>query len=367
MKEPIVTIFVTVYNIEEYLDRFFACLKEQTVQNYEVLLIDDGSDDGSLAVCRKYACEDNRIKILTTEHIGISAVRNMLLPQIKTPFATSLDGDDFFDKDYLKHLLDAQEKYNADLVISNVIYLYDNGKEFKRFSPRAEECFCKDEFANVVPALLLEDRLNYLYGKLYRTEYLNDIRVEDDVRQGSDTMINIQYVTKISSIAVIEDYDYSHIFFRTRSVTSYSQDNKFWRLVRIHYFIYDTAKDNGLLNDAMIDAVDQRVLLSGWLCCSNINRSRDSEKNKIERIRKITNSEEYLSAFRRQKERGNTDKLELVIVPGAEEDYIRLVNLVRKENKRNERIRRLRKLCPDFAFRFYHNTKIKLGLLPHEK
>ena len=203
-----VTIFVTVYNIEKYLERFFDCLDKQTFKDYQLLIIDDGSTDNSLSICQAYAEKNSQTKVVPIEHIGISAARNKILGMLDTEFATSLDGDDYFEPDYLKHLMDAQKKYNADYVISNVIYANPEGVETSRFIPRKEAFYTKEQLPDIVPTLLEEDRLNYLYTKLYRTEYLKDIRVEPDVKQGSDTMINMQYTLRINNLAVIDEYDY---------------------------------------------------------------------------------------------------------------------------------------------------------------
>ena len=136
MGKSIVTIFVTVYNIGKYLDRFFDCLDKQTFSDYKLLMIDDGSTDNSLSICRAHAEKDSRIEVVSIEHVGISAARNKILGMLDTEFATSLDGDDYFEPDYLKHLMDAQKKYNADFVISNVIYDNQESVETSRFITR---------------------------------------------------------------------------------------------------------------------------------------------------------------------------------------------------------------------------------------
>ena len=106
-----ITIITTVYNIAPYLERFFKCLGEQTFTDYEALIVDDGSTDNSLEICRAHAENDDRIRLVELEHTGISGARNTALGLLQTPFAASLDGDDFFERDYLKHLVDAQKKY----------------------------------------------------------------------------------------------------------------------------------------------------------------------------------------------------------------------------------------------------------------
>lgn len=78
MEKCPVTFFVTVYNIEKYLERFFDCLDKQTFKDYQLLIIDDGSTDNSLSICQAHAEQDNRIQVVPIEHVGISSARNKI-------------------------------------------------------------------------------------------------------------------------------------------------------------------------------------------------------------------------------------------------------------------------------------------------
>ena len=363
MSDKTVTIFVTVYNIEEHLERFFDCLKKQTYADYKVLMIDDGSADNSLAICERHALEDDRIRVISVEHIGISAARNLAFENLDTPYAASLDGDDYFDKDYLKHLMDAEEEYGADLVISNVIYVYENGVEKSRFPERSRGYYEKKDFSGLLPALLDESRLNFLYAKLYKTELLRDVRVEPDVMQGSDTMINCMYLQKTRSIAVIEDYDYCYVQYKKRSVTSYSGREAFNRLCRINSFVEKSMEDAGYMTDEMRRVIDGRFFFSGTSYLSRVGLSDTPLKEQYRIASEVVNSEEYLAAYRRQSEAGNIQGYSfLVPIPGKERDYVDHVRTIKKENEKNERLKSLREKCPEPVFRLWHGAKSRLGI-----
>lgn len=371
MSERMVTVFVTVYNIETYLERFFECLNAQTFTDYEVLIIDDGSTDGSLAICQRHAREDDRIRILSVDHIGISAARNLAFENIRTPYAASLDGDDYFDKDYLKHLTDAVRTYQSDLVLSNVIYITETGKEKERFVFRPQSCYTRDDFPSLLPALLEENRLNFLYAKLYRTALLKNVRVESNVMQGSDTMINIMYLENVRSIAIIEDYDYYYVQYSSRSVTSYSGTDFSDRLFRINLFLRDKAKAYGFLNEEMQDVIDRRILFSGRASLTKIGMSQTSMKKSYRLASNIVNNEEYTAAYHRQKNAGKLDAYRKrychdAIAPGAEKDYVDYVRAIQKQKKKAARLGRWREICPDTLFNIWHNTKVKLGIARKE-
>ncbi len=366
MNDRKVTIFVTVYNIEKHLDRFFAYLKAQTYTDYEVLIIDDGSTDNSRAICEEHAKTDDRIRVISVDHIGISAARNLVLSKLDTPFATSLDGDDYFDKDYLKHLMDAQKKYNADLVLSNVILVYEDGTERNRFAPREEGFYEAKDFPRILPALLIEERMNYLYAKLYKTELLKNVRVEPDVMQGSDTMINFMYLKNARSIAITENYDYYYVQYQKRSVTSYTGADYFKRLYRINQFLLDKTEEYGWLNDEMLRVIDCRILHVGRNTLLRIAKSQDSKQNKYLRASDVTNSEEYLCSYHRLKNRDQLDSYrdrynDDPIAPGEEKSYIDHVSSLEKETKMNDRLKQLRLKCPDPVFNIWHKLRTITG------
>ena len=361
MEKCPVTIFVTVYNIEKYLERFFDCLDKQTFKDYQLLIIDDGSTDNSLSICQAYAEKDSRIKLVSIEHVGISAARNKILGMLDTEFATSLDGDDYFEPDYLKHLMDAQIKYNADFVISNVISVNPEGVETSRFIPRKEAFYTKEQLPDIVPTLLEEDRLNYLYTKLYRTEYLKDIRVEPDVKQGSDTMINMQYTLRINNLAVIDEYDYHNYRYKTRSVTSYSGTDYFWRLYRINKYIYDLMEQNGLLSHKMLRSIDIRILLSGRLALSRIGCLDANMKTKLAAAHKTIFSNEYLLSYNRLKEEGQLETTHFkVIHPGEEEAFLYMCAKWARKRKKRQRKDKILKYTPKCVVKAYHKIKKRL-------
>ena len=357
MEKCPVTIFVTVYNIEKYLERFFDCLDKQTFKDYQLLIIDDGSTDNSLSICQAYAEKDSRIKLVSIEHVGISAARNKILGMLDTEFATTLDGDDYFEPDYLKHLMDAQIKYNADFVISNVISVNPEGVETSRFTPRKEAFYTKEQIPEILPELINENRMNYLYTKLFRTKYLKGIRVEPDVKQGSDTMINMQYVIHINNLAVIEDYDYHYVNYTTRSVTSYCGTDFFWRVYRIHNFIYDVSEKNGFMSDQMLFAIDKRIMNSGRYALFHITRLDIKVKDKLAYAHKVIHSDEYLRSYNRLKKNGQLETLGFkVFHPGEEDEYILRMHKRKRKNQ-------ILKYTPKFVFNTYHNIKKILGLL----
>ena len=352
----VLTVIVTVYNIAEYLPRFFKSMSEQTFRDYCLLMVDDGSEDDSLSVCNEYAAKDDRIKVVSLEHVGIAKARNIAMTYINTEFTAYADGDDYVDPKYLQHLMDAQKKYDADWALSRVAYHSENSNAIDGCFPERGEMFIgKDDFPGKIPMLLDDRRLNYLYGKVYRSSLLRDIRVEDDVRQGSDTMINCQYIRNIKSIVLTDDLDYHYIKYDNRSVTSYSGKDAYERICRINRFVFAEMDNQGLLTSEMIKTIDKRVLLSAVWVIDKIIASEQPEEIKAKQITDILRDSFYVASYDRQRAHIKEFPFE-VIMPQNGTEYLNRINRQLRINMLKAEIL---KKCPKFIIDIYHLVKLK--------
>lgn len=105
--QGLVSIVISVYNIEALLPRCLESISAQTYRNLEILLIDDGSTDGSGRLCDEFAATDPRVRVIHQENRGLWAVRNRGVDEAKGEYVSFPDGDDIFDKDYIQLLYEA--------------------------------------------------------------------------------------------------------------------------------------------------------------------------------------------------------------------------------------------------------------------
>lgn len=113
MQDPLISVIVPVYNIKEYLPRCVRSVCDQTYENLEILLVDDGSTDGSGALCEKLAAEDPRIRVLHKENGGSSSARNLGLDHAKGSYIGFVDSDDHIDADMYRLLYEAIARYRV--------------------------------------------------------------------------------------------------------------------------------------------------------------------------------------------------------------------------------------------------------------
>lgn len=123
-----VSIVVPVYNIENYISKCIESLMKQSYKNIEIILVDDGSLDGSLSVCNAYMKKDNRIKVIKKNNGGLSDARNAGLLASKFDYICFVDGDDYVEMDYVKRLIETAVLHNADIVGCAFTWVYESGE-----------------------------------------------------------------------------------------------------------------------------------------------------------------------------------------------------------------------------------------------
>lgn len=168
------SIIVPVYNAEKFLDKCITSLLSQTVTDFEVLLIDDGSEDKSLDICRKFAAKDNRVKVFSQGNYGQSKARNVGLENAVGEFIAFTDSDDWVDSDYYEKLIDAAIRYNADVACASIIRERKNSKKF-RINYTSEKCYL---FAQEKIDAAKVPNMCYVWNKVYRTSFLKEINLK---------------------------------------------------------------------------------------------------------------------------------------------------------------------------------------------
>lgn len=172
-KEPLVSIVIPVYNVSAYLPECLESLMYQTYPNIEILVIDDGSTDGSGEICEAYARKDSRIRLFHQENHGISFARNVGISRARGEFLMFLDSDDWVERDAVEILLRAMLPSRADIVIAGY------AEEYKGKTVRPslhQEPFFTVSGASVLPDFFGGRISGLPWDKLYRAGCFEEIR-----------------------------------------------------------------------------------------------------------------------------------------------------------------------------------------------
>lgn len=123
---PRISIGVPFHNVEEYLPQCLDSILRQTFTDFEVIMVDDGSTDGSFEICQKYAAKDSRFKLIHQENGGVAKARNNCLRHMTGDFIAWVDSDDWIEDDYFERLIRTQERTGADMVCIGIKTFMNN-------------------------------------------------------------------------------------------------------------------------------------------------------------------------------------------------------------------------------------------------
>ena len=188
--KTLISIIVPIYNVENYLRQCLDSIMNQTYQNFECLLINDGSPDNSADICREYVSKDSRFRYFEKENGGVSSARNLGIEHSKGEYITFIDSDDWVESDYLEVLYRALLEEQADIAIStykqfnmddNCYYLHSYQRGYDR------KVFTNAELVDSLPLLYRYDSTyNFVSCKLVSREILKYIRFNLSTSYGED-------------------------------------------------------------------------------------------------------------------------------------------------------------------------------------
>lgn len=202
---PSVNIIVPVYNAEACLRRCVESVLNQEYADFELLLADDGSRDGSGRICDEYAAADSRVRVFHKENSGVSDSRNLCLDQARGRYLQFLDADDWITANATKLLVQAMEEHLCDLVISDFYRVVG-----ERVSPKGDideaQVLSREEYASH----MMENPANYYYGvlwnKLYRREIVerHHLRMDPAISWCEDFMFNLEYIRRAETFFALQ-------------------------------------------------------------------------------------------------------------------------------------------------------------------
>lgn len=162
-----ISVIVPVYNVEKYLERCMSSLLNQTFDDYEILLVDDGSTDSCSAICEKYI-DNERVKVFHKQNGGLSDARNYGLERASGKYVTYIDSDDYVSKDYLKYLYDLIQKENADMSCCGYVRTDNSNEQFNLNNDAYQVCDGKEACSKML--IDLDFKLVVAWAKLIKRE-----------------------------------------------------------------------------------------------------------------------------------------------------------------------------------------------------
>ena len=200
-----ISIIVPVYNGEDHLRRLAESILAQDYPEIELILIDDGSRDGSYELMCQLASEDSRVKAVHKENGGVSSARNRGLMEASGRYIQFADVDDWLPMDASKLLLREMETFQADLAIGD-FYRVMNGNVSRKGSISAGGLMSRQSYADAMMRSPADLYYGVLWNKLYRREIIEKyfIRMDESISFSEDMIFNLEYLLHSEKIAVLK-------------------------------------------------------------------------------------------------------------------------------------------------------------------
>ncbi|MEE0968580.1 MAG: glycosyltransferase family 2 protein [Clostridia bacterium] len=358
----IISVIVPVYNVADKLERCVQSILTQAFSDFELLLVNDGSTDGSGELCDRLADTDSRIRVIHQSNKGASAARNHGIDEAQGEYIAFVDSDDYVDTDYLRAMYDTAVKNGSDLVICGVNYC--NYLDATRYTPQTNRgnfrLKVSPDSGREIAELIDDRRFNYIYAKLYKREtiFSSQLRFDESLSLGEDTVFVLQYLKHIDTIDIIGESHYYYIKYPSGTLSSCGKENQYVRLTGLNNRLENILIESGLWQTEIRISMEKRHILSAYWCVSAFNEMNMSRKSKVALIDSILKTKELVAAC--QNDWGKKSDLPYadMIRRGDARKLLNKMKTVQIKNRLKEKaISILRAITPHFIKRLRKNRK----------
>lgn len=276
-----ISIIVPVYNVESYLRKCIDSILNQTIENIEIILVNDGTKDRSGDICDEYKKKDDRVVVIHKKNGGLSSARNAGLEIATGELIGFIDSDDWIEPDYFETLYDGIIKYNADISVMHLTKVTKHERiEFK--TKRKEEWV---EFSRhkAMESFLANDFIGYsACNKLYRSNLFDGIRYPEGILM-EDKATTYKLIHKTNLVVVNLSQKY-HYYLRSDSIMQSKFNRKKFDSLEVHKEQIKFVDRN---YPEFYELIRARYAYESFRLLLMMIRSNYSEKSDLERCLKI--------------------------------------------------------------------------------
>lgn len=225
-KSPFLSVIMPIYNTKDYVKQAIESVLTQTFSDFQLILLDDHSTDGSGAICDDYAQKDKRVlTIHLQKNGGVSNARNFGLRYATGKYVTFIDSDDYIDSSlYLSFFKTIEKFHSPEVLLCGIIEEYCNqDKVVYTKKVTVDPCFLDSslKIRNVMINLERKTLLGYVYNKFYFLDYIreNHILFDQETKINEDFLFNMGVFRNLKTLAVVEDCGYHYLKRGNKSAT----------------------------------------------------------------------------------------------------------------------------------------------------
>ncbi|MFR9431364.1 glycosyltransferase family 2 protein, partial [Streptococcus pneumoniae] len=208
--EDLISIVVPVYNVEKYLKKSIESVLNQTYQNIEILLVDDGSTDSSGKICESFSKVDPRIRVFHKENGGLSDARNFGIEQMKGQYVAFIDSDDYISKDYVWKLYSSIKNNDSEVSICSFLLVDEKGEKIKdELLDSGKICLTGQQ---ILEKVLTADGYRYVvaWNKLYRSTLFEKLKFKKGMLY-EDEFLNYPLFWDCKRVSIVEEPLYLYV------------------------------------------------------------------------------------------------------------------------------------------------------------
>lgn len=240
-----ISVIVPIYNAEKYLDRCLSSIIGQTYKNLEIICVDDGSTDNSLAICNKYSLLDNRVKVVNKSNGGVTSARKAGMKIASGEWVGFVDSDDWLELYAYERMIKKGENEDVTLICGNFRRNYENHSidYISKFNEGKYE-LSEDNSYFISNFIFNKEIFEFgiypsLWNKLFRKKNVEIIlnELDEDIIFHEDAAIVYSYILKHKKIYVINDIVYNYNRYNTNSCMHCFNNEKYNSIIKAHSFI----------------------------------------------------------------------------------------------------------------------------------
>ena len=283
-----ISVIVPVYNCEKYLEQCINSILQQSYKDFELILLNDGSSDSSLEICRKYSDLDNRIVLINQENIGVSNTRKKGITLARGNYICFIDSDDYIDKEYLNVLFQNINEQSIDIVCCNSINFGDKSKE-----PINIEC---DEIIKNKERLYSDyfSRYRYtctLWGKLIDKRILEDLTFPN-MRYAEDTFLMLKIFNRVECIKIIKYSGYNYRIQSQSATSTIRESLKLMDILKRDKLAFEICKN---YNEILFNKAINRYVDDLYGLVVSFYKEEKNNNDKIEICSVISDNYKYIN------------------------------------------------------------------------
>ena len=317
MSDVKISIIMPVYGVENYVGKAIESIQAQTLTEWEMFAVDDGTKDNSGKICDEYAAKDPRIKVIHKENGGAPSARNVAIPQAKGKYMYFMDSDDWAEPTMLQDMYTLAEKHEAQYVVTGYyIDTYHSATEYTTQElSQPDAVYDQEEFRRNAYRLFDTNLLYTPWNKLFLSSYIHENGLLFPNTFWDDFPFNLSVIRGVSRVVVSSQKYYHFLRARAESETAKYHPGMYDKREEEHGWMTDLYKSWGIDDENSREFLARRYIERFIGCVENITNpgctlSAKEKRAKIRDMLKNPNVEWALAGAR-----ANSSYMKIMLIP----------------------------------------------------